>query len=562
VRWIEIYGAGRFAVTAPGSGKYEAHSLANFFYRVVYGANPGVDPALIERGYGVDRLKRFVRFYTLALNAVPFIIGALVISFAHKYSDAELEAEKPGATLPAMTYPGLRETIFSNTKTESPRKIILLAGSGGGTRAALYTASVLRGLWAHSALDKVTALSGVSGGSAAIAYFAIHREELLKSDADAAWNRYFNVMSAPFIDDVLEGMSELRTCRGTRTGILLRDSFIKRMESQQPGAVRTLGESPVGLIFNTTRAGQQDWRNGELSVASSDGAGAPLIFSNIDPTSFDHTGQREAPTLCLSSFSIFDPGVRLTTAAALSANFPPVFANAAIDVTCPTCKTRFWVTDGGASENRGIISLLYALRFALSQELDDLRANPGKAPRALPEIHIMVADASAEDTQFVQDRGINSALSASDNYASQLSLELTTQIDNLCNELNTRQPGASSSSGECRIHFHYLGMPDVLRVYGSVCTHWMLAGTYSIHHRQNREGNGAADDHTVLRGRSVEAIIAGLHTNGTAKVSPTNTRDKAELLEQTKVRTWIAEDGYDASWARTIGDINGNDSTK
>jgi hypothetical protein len=448
-----------------------------------------------------------------------------------------------------MAYSGLRESIFNAAQNETPRRVILLCGSGGGTRAALYTASVLRGLYTHHALDKVVALSGVSGGSAAIAYYSIHRDELMRGDASAeiAWRKYFNTMAAPFIDDVLEGMSELRTCGGTRTGILLRDSFIKRMESAQPGAIRTVGQSPVGLIFNTTRAGEQEWASGNLATATSAGAGAPLIFSNIDPASFEHCGHREAPSLCLSSRSICDPDVPLTAAAALSANFPPVFANAAVDVASGANRTRYWVTDGGASENRGIISLLYALRYALSQELAEQFVSADPKPRALPEIHIIVADASAEDTSFVQDRGLNSALCAADNYANQLSLELTAQINELCRELHSK---AGAKSKDCSVHFHYLGMPDVLRVTGSVGTHWMLAGTYALHHK---EKNGAAGDHTVLRGRSVEALIADLHVDG----NPTpSTRDKSEQVEQQKVRGWIRADGYDAAWEKTIEDIN------
>jgi hypothetical protein len=549
-RWIEIYGGGRFVVTEPQSGRYEAHSLENFFYRVVYGANPGVDPARIEKGYGVDRLKRFVRFYTLTLNAVPFLIAGLVIAFAHRDSLPELQAETTGAKAPAMNYPGLRESIFAQANDGTPRKLVLVAASGGGTRAALFTASVLRGLWAHGAIEKVDALSGVSGGSAAIAYFAIHREELRKSDADRAWRKYFGVMSAPFIDDVLEGMSELRTVSGIRTGILLKDSFINRME---PGSIQTIGECPIGLIFNTTRAGQQLRSDGRLGRANSEGAGAPFIFTNINPCAFEHSGRADAPALCLSSMAIPDPGVRLTTAAALSANFPPVFSNAAVDVTCTqngtACKTRYWVTDGGASENRGIISLLYALRFAMSEELDELKKDPQRAPRAMADIHIIVADASAEDTQFVQDRGITSAFAAADNYANQLSMELSAQIDDLCRQIQSanKVPDAKSP-----IHFHYLGMPDVLRVSGSVGTHWMLAGTYTIHHHG---AGGSISDHTVLRGKCVRALIAGLHTVGTSKEDRPSSRNKNEIFEQNKVRGWITADGYDAVWSKTIEDI-------
>src|SRR5581483_1923795 len=98
--------------------------------------------------------------------------------------------------------------------------------------------------------------------------------------------------------------------------------------------------------------------------------------------------------------------------------------------------------------------------------------------------------------------GINSAFSAADNYANKLSLELSAQIDDFCHLIQTWNRASAAKSP---VHFHYLGMPDVLRASGSVGTHWMLAGTYTIHHRG---AGGSIADHTVLRGKSVRALIA------------------------------------------------------
>jgi hypothetical protein len=86
------------------------------------------------------------------------------------------------------------------------RNIIFVAASGGGTRAALYTASVCEGLTRLKALDDVVLYSGVSGGSAAIAYLQLHRDELVTKNSRAQWGQFYETMSAPFIDDVLRGM--------------------------------------------------------------------------------------------------------------------------------------------------------------------------------------------------------------------------------------------------------------------------------------------------------------------------------------------------------------------
>ncbi|HYJ79583.1 MAG TPA: hypothetical protein VEW03_08290, partial [Longimicrobiaceae bacterium] len=55
---------------------------------------------------------------------------------------------------------------------------IAVAASGGGTRAAIYTAAVLRGLAKQDKICKVVLTSGVSGGSAALAYFALNQHRL------------------------------------------------------------------------------------------------------------------------------------------------------------------------------------------------------------------------------------------------------------------------------------------------------------------------------------------------------------------------------------------------
>lgn len=58
-------------------------------------------------------------------------------------------------------------------------------------------------------LGNLVLASEVSGGSAAIAYFAMHRDRLDKGDGES-WNR----MAAPFIQDVLRGASGWRMADG------------------------------------------------------------------------------------------------------------------------------------------------------------------------------------------------------------------------------------------------------------------------------------------------------------------------------------------------------------
>jgi len=219
----------------------------------------------------------------------------------------------------------------------------------------------------------------------------------------------------------------------------------------------------------------------------------------------------------------------LATAAALSANFPPVFSNAAVDVTSTIngaeSTTRYWVTDGGASENRGIISLLYALRFALEQEQKTTH-------RAPPRIHVLVVDASEEETEYFQDRGVGTVISAADVYASQLMVELSAQIAKL----------AEQGGGGKRFELHYVGMPDVLRTSGSFGTHWMLANTYVLRHaKENGEKERA-----ILSGKDLKRLVVELHSGSKAA----NPKKRYQLSrDMITAKKWITEEGYDAKWA-------------
>ena len=97
-------------------------------------------------------------------------------------------------------------------------------------------------------------------------------------------------------------------------------------------------------------------------------AGSRLILTNllIDDETFPAKGFRGVTSEYLPYVIVQDTDQRLACGAALSANFPPVFSNAAIDLyQNERCNVvdRHWVTDGGASENRGVISLLYVLLY-------------------------------------------------------------------------------------------------------------------------------------------------------------------------------------------------------
>src|SRR4029079_17485218 len=119
-------------------------------------------------------------------------------------------------------------------------------------------------------------------------------------------------------------------------------------------------------------------------------------------------GDPNAPDEFLKYVVVNDSFEPVHQAAACSANFPPVFPNVGVLIDN---NREFWITDGGAADNRGIESLLLALPRALSDQKKKSERNE------LPMIHVVVADASALSSASLNDRGVGSALGASGKFA-------------------------------------------------------------------------------------------------------------------------------------------------
>jgi hypothetical protein len=286
---------------------------------------------------------------------------------------------------------GGRDACGHERDADTPR--ILLAGSGGGTRAAVHTAAVLRGLARAGHACNVILLSGVSGSSAAIAYFAGHPELRMPDYDAAAWDRFADTMAAPFIQDALEAVPEWRIASwtradprdyrltglgtesgfamlGYRTGHLLADSFERHFEQQDHDALGDV--SGLGLIFNAAVTGSfprgtdptdgrrdEHWKQvlesqcrsasdsslplfeaGCSQLRGAEGAGGRLLITNLEPALFRASGPAAAPNEHLVQAVLGGASTPLTRAAALSANFPPVFSNAAIDRDCRSLLAR------------------------------------------------------------------------------------------------------------------------------------------------------------------------------------------------------------------------------
>ncbi len=415
-------------------------------------------------------------FVTVPALVLLLVLGGCGWWLFHLDQAVSLQADADPAPTVETTGFDLAARLSESAAGTSDEPLLAVAYSGGGTRAALYAYSMMRGLHERDRLGDVVLTSSVSGGSAGVAYFAAHHRALLDAPVgDDSWSRFRDAVGAPFIHDVLAGVGEFRFFQGTRLGALLDEGF-GRVYFDQPPACRTVGcpdgdGLDFGVLFNTAITGARE--PGEATEACLESGLPPRRCATLA-----RTGGRLAITN-LASFTaeaaatpvpgwdhdfdyvtVHDPTVPLTTAAALSANFPPVFSNARVELEAETPST-FYVTDGGAIENRGAISLLLALRA----ELDALERKPGEL--RLPPLTVLVAQASGLSTRYSEDRGLGAVGAARRRLGDGLIAELAADL-------------------QCRWYRHGgntlqlvdVPLPDALRTgFG---THWQLPKSIEV----------------------------------------------------------------------------------
>ncbi|MBU1564008.1 MAG: patatin-like phospholipase family protein [Proteobacteria bacterium] len=458
---MALHGGGRIVVAQKGSAEnVRMFEPIAFLKRIIQIAPPDSQKELQEEVAYIEQRFQAFSYFCFALFAVILI----AIGWHLHTLKQEPEFEKsPDPIQDSNKVFKLKDKLIPLNNDP----VILLAASGGGTRAALYTTAVLHGLARLDKINNVVLASGVSGGSAALAYFAINKQSLVK-DNDALWQKMLETLSKPFIDDVLTGAAEWRIASGTRLGKLLTESFEQRFAKGNDAAKRTtFGEiDDVGLILNTTLCGDSPPIESLRKKESAMKAGGRLVITNLR-SQFDMNKNKESGQngwkLDLPFEVVQVPSISLFAGASLSANFPPVFSNASIEVG----DKRYWVTDGGAVENRGVIALLFALIDELETIQDEMKQSRMEK-KNLAEIRIIVADASAFNPDYTSDRGVGAKLEASSKIANRLIKELIARASSLHSSISGRKNG---------LRVVNLPMPDAMRASGTFGTHWKMPDT-------------------------------------------------------------------------------------
>lgn len=382
----------------------------------------------------------------------------------------------------------LRKRLLEQSAAQRPSLVV--AASGGGTRAAVYTAVALEGMAQINRARDVVLLSGVSGGGVSAAVFASRFDVLSASNPreetadNQPWHDYVETVASPFIQDVLEGAGELRIAGSSSLGVLLEESLQRRAFAPDMVSIDTFGKlATPGLILNTAISGHpyddsellegRVAAPGQSCVSQSrpyaNLAGGRLIFTNLDnlsgfPEPSTQDPATQVPDMWLPYRIVNDGTVTLASASALTANFPPVFSNARVRLVTrqnTKCNAQsYFVTDGGATENLGLVSALFALRGTLSQIPADTR---------LSDIHVLAFEASAIDYDYRDDRGVGAATGGS---KERINAGLTQAL--------LREVGALVNSHGAALRVHYLPLPVAFRSRGGFGTHWMFARTIRV----------------------------------------------------------------------------------
>ncbi len=160
----------------------------------------------------------------------PLAVDPMVSASAIK-PEVVSKAERQAQAL--ATGDTLAQRLLAQSAEQRPSLIV--AASGGGTRAAVYTAVALEGMGQINRARDVVLLSGVSGGGVSAAVFASRFASLRTAnprdesvEKPGPWMKYVATVSQPYIQDVLEGAGELRIAGSASLGVLLQESLERR----------------------------------------------------------------------------------------------------------------------------------------------------------------------------------------------------------------------------------------------------------------------------------------------------------------------------------------------
>ena len=482
-RYLAYQAIGRFAVIGrlEGSGRVAFHT-----YGLIELLHALAGEALRDHANVVQRRLQLYFYQVNGLLAAA-VLG-LALSYGYFYNFAEqIAVVSAPASVEEARLTDLAEQLLE--RPGDARPALVIAASGGGTRAALYTSYVLEALHAIGVDRDIKLASGVSGGGVALAYFVAHFRRLTREDEKAArrWEKFRTAAAENFVDDVLSGASEWRIFGPAPLTLLLAESFERRLFGDTRRKTFDLPDAPA-LILNTTLTGHPEEDSALLRrtldrPAAGRGCveatrpyksmeGGRLIFTNLRQIGEFPTRDSELVDVRLPYRIVRGPDIRLSHAAALNANFPPVFPNARVFVEGAgedDCADRsYFVTDGGVQENLGFVSALFAVKSALRAIAERCAKEPRHAwcQRGLRPIHFILIEASATGYDYAQDRGVSALGGGKERMTGAATGLLIEQTNMIYSGLKRAQPEVK------KMRLHFVGLPLAYRARGGFGTHW------------------------------------------------------------------------------------------
>jgi NTE family protein len=117
-----------------------------------------------------------MRASTLFMLVVLSLTGCAL----NAYTNIELSKDKTNANIKATH-------VVENRKGSNEEALVILALSGGGSRAAYFSSMVMLSLDKLDLLKEVDVISSVSGGSLPAAYYAISKDSIKSTAGDRVW---------------------------------------------------------------------------------------------------------------------------------------------------------------------------------------------------------------------------------------------------------------------------------------------------------------------------------------------------------------------------------------
>ncbi|MDH3430367.1 MAG: patatin-like phospholipase family protein [Gammaproteobacteria bacterium] len=257
---------------------------------------------------------------------------------------------------------------------EPAERILGIALSGGGSRAAVFGAAALEALSEHGVLEQLSHLSSVSGGSLAASYFMANPpgcEETATTQAEqACWHEYFSDFKTQMRVNYQYGIvthnaRPTRFTSPTRRVTSLQEELDKRFLHGK--TFGELGPHPVVLINATS---YDETRRFVFSNAClAEGAAESSAASGQDGGKrYRIMAENALAQRALQAFTFSRPhcmrpvpnDLPVSLAVAASASFPPAIGPVSIEVPsdCDAGEPEWWhLGDGGAIENSGVDSL-------------------------------------------------------------------------------------------------------------------------------------------------------------------------------------------------------------